>query len=107
MRSRLSHAALVRGSQDLDRLCHTVLSLLTGVSCADILPLGMCIGAVRVPDGVVCTQVRLLPSFSSELKGALLAAATAVLYTPADEHFGIVPLEVPPFAILVERHFPA
>lgn len=39
-------------------------------------------------------QVRLLPSFSHDTKGMLLAAATAVLYTPTDEHFGIVPLEV-------------
>ena len=38
-------------------------------------------------------QVWLLPSFSDVQRAALLAAATAVLYTPVNEHFGIVPLE--------------
>ena len=38
-------------------------------------------------------QVRLVPSFTDAQRGALLAAATAVVYTPAEEHFGIVPLE--------------
>ncbi len=38
-------------------------------------------------------QVWLLPSFSDAQRSALLAAATAVLYTPVNEHFGIVPLE--------------
>ena len=35
----------------------------------------------------------LLPSFSDEQRAALLAACVAVLYTPQNEHFGIVPLE--------------
>ena len=35
----------------------------------------------------------LLPSFTDEQRAALLAACTAVLYTPQNEHFGIVPLE--------------
>lgn len=38
-------------------------------------------------------QVFLLPSFTDEQRAALLAACTAVLYTPQHEHFGIVPLE--------------
>ncbi|KAL3140010.1 hypothetical protein ABBQ38_004293 [Trebouxia sp. C0009 RCD-2024] len=38
-------------------------------------------------------QVFLLPSFTDEQRVALLAACTAVLYTPQNEHFGIVPLE--------------
>jgi hypothetical protein len=46
------------------------------------------------PQALLWLQVRLLPSFSHDTKGMLLAAATAVLYTPTDEHFGIVPLEV-------------
>lgn len=39
------------------------------------------------------SQVWLLPSFSDEQRAALLAACVAVLYTPQNEHFGIVPLE--------------
>ena len=35
----------------------------------------------------------MLPSFSDQEKAALLAACTALLYTPVNEHFGIVPLE--------------
>ena len=38
-------------------------------------------------------QVHLLRSFSDAQRSALLAAAAAVVYTPSDEHFGIVPLE--------------
>ena len=38
-------------------------------------------------------HVTFLRSFSDAEKAALLAAAAAVLYTPANEHFGIVPLE--------------
>lgn len=34
-----------------------------------------------------------LPSISSEEKADLLARCLCVLYTPEDEHFGIVPLE--------------
>ena len=32
-------------------------------------------------------------SFTDAERGALLAASCAVVYTPTDEHFGIVPLE--------------
>ena len=32
-------------------------------------------------------------SFTDAERGALLAAACAVVYTPTNEHFGIVPLE--------------
>ncbi|BDA40824.1 Alpha-1,3/1,6-mannosyltransferase ALG2 [Coccomyxa sp. Obi] len=38
-------------------------------------------------------QVRLVASFSDAQRSALLAAACAVIYTPENEHFGIVPLE--------------
>lgn len=38
-------------------------------------------------------HVTFIRSFSDAEKSALLTAATAVLYTPAHEHFGIVPLE--------------
>ena len=35
----------------------------------------------------------MLPSFTDDQRTALLAACVAVVYTPQDEHFGIVPLE--------------
>ena len=35
----------------------------------------------------------LIQSFTDAERGALLAAACAVVYTPTNEHFGIVPLE--------------
>eukprot|EP00897_Mesotaenium_endlicherianum_P006045 jgi/Mesen1/5469/ME000273S04704 len=38
-------------------------------------------------------RVVFVTSFSDEQKGALLAACLCVLYTPENEHFGIVPLE--------------
>ena len=38
-------------------------------------------------------QVYMLRSFSDEQRALLLAACTAVIYTPQHEHFGIVPLE--------------
>lgn len=38
-------------------------------------------------------RVRFLPSFTDAQRSALLAACTAVVYTPQHEHFGIVPLE--------------
>lgn len=34
-----------------------------------------------------------LPSISTEEKESLLARCLCVIYTPTDEHFGIVPLE--------------
>ena len=34
-----------------------------------------------------------MQSFTDTERSALLAAAAAVVYTPANEHFGIVPLE--------------
>lgn len=37
--------------------------------------------------------VTFCPSFGDEQKAALLAAASLVLYTPENEHFGMVPLE--------------
>lgn len=41
----------------------------------------------------VKVQVWFLPSFTDQQRSALLAASLALLYTPVNEHFGIVPLE--------------
>ncbi|XP_077159098.1 alpha-1,3/1,6-mannosyltransferase ALG2 [Paroedura picta] len=41
----------------------------------------------------ISEQVTFLRSFSDEQKIALLRNCTCVLYTPSNEHFGIVPLE--------------
>ena len=38
-------------------------------------------------------EVIMLPSISSEEKEILLSKCLCVLYTPVNEHFGIVPLE--------------
>ncbi len=38
-------------------------------------------------------QVVFLPSFSEAERGVLLGHARGVVYTPHEEHFGIVPLE--------------
>lgn len=38
-------------------------------------------------------QVVLIRSFTDAERSALLAAAAVVVYTPTNEHFGIVPLE--------------
>lgn len=46
--------------------------------------------ALRVPDDV---DVLFLLSVPSGLKDALLRSARLLVYTPANEHFGIVPLE--------------
>ncbi|ELR05773.1 Alpha-1,3-mannosyltransferase-like protein [Pseudogymnoascus destructans] len=46
--------------------------------------------ALRVPDDV---EVLFLLSVPGGLKDALLRSARLVVYTPANEHFGIVPLE--------------
>ncbi|KAL8964031.1 MAG: hypothetical protein Q9197_007026, partial [Variospora fuerteventurae] len=46
--------------------------------------------AMDVPDDI---QVLFLLSVPAQLKTMLLAAATLLVYTPANEHFGIVPLE--------------
>ena len=42
---------------------------------------------------VSAVQVMFVPSFTDEQRTELLQACRAVVYTPADEHFGIVPLE--------------
>ena len=46
--------------------------------------------SLRIPS---CMQVILVQSFTDAERSALLAAACAVVYTPTNEHFGIVPLE--------------
>ncbi|KAL8822223.1 MAG: hypothetical protein Q9191_007037 [Dirinaria sp. TL-2023a] len=46
--------------------------------------------ALKVPDDI---EVLFLLSVPSQMKTMLLNAATLLLYTPSNEHFGIVPLE--------------
>ncbi|KAJ2899335.1 Alpha-1,3/1,6-mannosyltransferase alg-2 [Zalerion maritima] len=46
--------------------------------------------ALRIPDEI---QVIFLPSVPNKVKDALLSSAALLLYTPQNEHFGIVPLE--------------
>lgn len=41
----------------------------------------------------VASQVVFLTSISQQLKVALMRGAEAVIYTPSNEHFGIVPVE--------------
>ena len=41
----------------------------------------------------IMDQVRFMPSFSADQKSSLMKACVAVLYTPSNEHFGIVPIE--------------
>lgn len=41
----------------------------------------------------VCVQIIFLRSIPDELRWCLLRHSKAVLYTPSEEHFGIVPLE--------------
>ena len=48
------------------------------------------ISALNVPDDI---QILFLLSVPSSLKTTLLASARLLLYTPTNEHFGIVPLE--------------
>jgi len=38
-------------------------------------------------------QVTFLPNFTTEQRAALLERAACLVYTPANEHFGIVPIE--------------
>ena len=55
--------------------------------CAAYVP------AVSLSQPCGASQVFMLRSFSDEQRALLLAACTAVVYTPQHEHFGIVPLE--------------
>lgn len=48
------------------------------------------VSALSVPDDI---EVLFLLSVPAQLKNMLLNAATMLLYTPSNEHFGIVPLE--------------
>ena len=48
------------------------------------------VSALKVPDSI---EVLFLLSVPSQMKAMLLKAATMLLYTPSNEHFGIVPLE--------------
>lgn len=43
--------------------------------------------------GIAASSVTFLKSISEDVKLALLSTANALLYTPSNEHFGIVPLE--------------
>ena len=48
------------------------------------------VSALKIPDGI---EVLFLLSVPGQMKTMLLNAATMLLYTPSNEHFGIVPLE--------------
>ena len=48
------------------------------------------VSALNIPDDI---EVLFLLSVPAQLKTMLLDAATMLLYTPSNEHFGIVPLE--------------
>ena len=48
------------------------------------------VSALKIPDDI---EVLFLLSVPAQLKTMLLDAATMLLYTPSNEHFGIVPLE--------------
>lgn len=48
------------------------------------------VSALDIPDDI---EVLFLLSVPAQLKTTLLNAATVLLYTPSNEHFGIVPLE--------------
>ena len=48
------------------------------------------VSALNIPDDI---EVLFLLSIPAQLKSMLLDAATMLLYTPSNEHFGIVPLE--------------
>ena len=48
------------------------------------------VSALKVPDSI---EVLFLLSVPGQMKTMLLNAATMLLYTPSNEHFGIVPLE--------------
>lgn len=56
------------------------------------LDAGLTVADVKAPF-TTDAQVEFLRSFSDEQKIQLLDSALAVLYTPPNEHFGIVPLE--------------
>ena len=51
----------------------------------------MCSCQVLTP--ALAVQVAFVPSFTDRQRTELLQACQAVVYTPANEHFGIVPLE--------------
>jgi glycosyltransferase involved in cell wall biosynthesis len=73
-----------------------LFSAVSAAAAADVLP-GLPPGP-PVPYPQVLSSGRaggltLVRSFSDEQKAALLRACSAVVYTPAGEHFGIVPLE--------------
>lgn len=40
-----------------------------------------------------CTQVLFIPSFNEAQRTYLFASASVLVYTPSNEHFGIVPVE--------------
>ena len=48
------------------------------------------VSALNIPDDI---EVLFLLSVPAQLKTMLLSAANLLLYTPSNEHFGIVPLE--------------
>ncbi|KAL4802132.1 UDP-Glycosyltransferase/glycogen phosphorylase [Aspergillus unguis] len=72
----------VQYHQELDDLA-TSLGLETATS--KTVP-----SALSIPDSI---DVLFLPSVSSAFRDTLLAQASLLLYTPINEHFGIVPIE--------------
>ena len=48
------------------------------------------VSALKIPEGI---EILFLLSVPTQLKSSLLQSAKLLIYTPADEHFGIVPLE--------------
>jgi alpha-1,3/alpha-1,6-mannosyltransferase len=46
-------------------------------------------------------QVIFMPSIADATRNAILKQSTCLIYTPADEHFGIVPIEAMSFGVPV------
>ncbi|KAI4255535.1 MAG: hypothetical protein LQ352_002523 [Teloschistes flavicans] len=69
------HAELVALAESLGLRCATTKNVVT---------------ALRIPDNI---EVLFLLSVPAQLKRMLLSTARLLVYTPTNEHFGIVPLE--------------
>ncbi|KAL9000088.1 MAG: hypothetical protein Q9169_001163 [Polycauliona sp. 2 TL-2023] len=69
------HEELVKIAENLGLRCATAKNVVT---------------ALKIPDDI---EILFLLSVPAQLKTMLLAAARLLVYTPTNEHFGIVPLE--------------
>lgn len=69
---------------------HNELVSLAGSLNLETATMRNIVSASKIPDGI---EVLFLLSVPSQIKTMLLNAATMLLYTPSNEHFGIVPLE--------------